>query len=129
LEKEGIDIEVQTSGCKVKGGTLLQEMISNLVENSIKHSDCDKIRIKSECEGDECIVTVEDDGKGISDEVKEKIFDRGFTKGENAGSGLGMYLVKEIVGSYGGRVEVKDSELGGARFDVRLKKSLEGGDD
>ncbi|MFW5952935.1 MAG: ATP-binding protein, partial [Candidatus Natronoplasma sp.] len=113
-------IEVQTSGCKVKGGTLLQEMISNLVENSIKHSDCDKIRIQAECEEDECVVTVEDDGKGISDDVKEKIFDRGFKEGENAGSGLGMYLVKEIVDSYGGNVRVKDSELGGARFDVKL---------
>ncbi|MFP4051036.1 MAG: PAS domain S-box protein [Thermoplasmata archaeon] len=122
LEKEGIDIEVQTSGCKVKGGTLLQETISNLVENSIKHSDCDKIRIQAECEDNECVVTVEDDGKGIPDEAKEKIFERGFKEGENAGSGLGMYLVKEIVESYGGSVEVKDSELGGARFDVHLQR-------
>ncbi|MFW6142563.1 MAG: sensor histidine kinase, partial [Candidatus Saliniplasma sp.] len=69
-----------------------------------------------------CIVTVEDDGKGIADDIKEKIFERGFKKGENAGSGLGMYLVKEIVESYGGSIDVKDSELGGARFDVILKR-------
>ncbi|MEF8836059.1 MAG: PAS domain S-box protein, partial [Candidatus Thermoplasmatota archaeon] len=122
LEKEGIDIEVQTSGCKVKGGTLLQEMISNLVENSIKHSGCDTLRIKDECKEDECVLIVEDDGKGIPEDVKEKIFDRGFKEGENAGSGLGMYLVKEIVESYDGSVEVKDSELGGARFDVHLQR-------
>lgn len=35
-----------------------------------------------------------------------------------------MYLVKKIVDSYGGSLEIKDSELGGARFDIRLKKSL-----
>ncbi|MFW6196590.1 MAG: ATP-binding protein, partial [Thermoplasmatota archaeon] len=121
-EKEGIDIEVQTSECKVKGGTLLQEMISNLAENSIIHSDCDKIRIKDECEGNECVVTVEDDGKGIPDDVKEKIFERGYKQGENAGSGLGMYLVKEIVESYGGSVEVKDSEFGGAGFEIHLQR-------
>ncbi|MEF8836091.1 MAG: PAS domain-containing sensor histidine kinase, partial [Candidatus Thermoplasmatota archaeon] len=122
-EKEGIDIEVKTSGCKVEGGTLLEETVSNLVENSILHSDCDKIRIRDEYEGDECVVTVEDDGKGIPDDVKEKIFERGYKQGENAGSGLGMYLVKEIVESYGGSVEVKDSDLDGARFDVRLKRA------
>ncbi|MEF8874284.1 MAG: PAS domain S-box protein, partial [Candidatus Thermoplasmatota archaeon] len=123
LEKENIDVEVQTSGCKVKGGTLLQEMISNLVENSIKHSDCDNIRIRGEYEGDECVVTVEDDGKGVPDKNKEKIFEKGFKEGENAGSGLGMYLAKEIVESYGGSVEVKDSELGGVRFDIALEKA------
>ncbi|MFP4185294.1 MAG: ATP-binding protein, partial [Thermoplasmata archaeon] len=103
-------------------GPLLEETISNLVENSIKHADCDKIRIKDEREEDECVVTVEDDGVGIPDEIKEKIFDRGYKQGENAGSGLGMYLVKEIVESYDGSVEVKDSELGGARFDVHLQR-------
>ena len=119
LEKEGMDIEVKISGCKVKGGPLLEEAISNLIENSILHSDCDKIKIRAECDS-ECVVIVEDDGKGIPDEAKEKIFDRGFKSGKNTGSGLGMYLVKEIVESYGGTVEVKDSELGGARFDVKL---------
>ncbi|MFW6142451.1 MAG: PAS domain-containing sensor histidine kinase, partial [Candidatus Saliniplasma sp.] len=123
LEKEGIDIEVNTSGCKVKGGILLQEAISNLVENSILHSDCDQIRIKARCDRNGCIVTVEDDGRGIPYDIQEKIFDRGFKQGENAGTRLGTYLVKQIVESYGGSVEVKDSELGGARFDVRLKRA------
>ena len=122
LEKENIGLEIEGSGCKVKGGTLLEEMFSNLIENSILHSDCDKIRIRFEPKEDECIVTVEDDGKGITDDVKEKIFEKGFKKGENAGSGLGMYLAKEIGESYDGNVEVKDSELGGARFDVYLKR-------
>ncbi|MFP4143125.1 MAG: PAS domain S-box protein [Thermoplasmata archaeon] len=122
LEKQGIDIEIEETGCIVKGGPLLEEMFSNLLENSILHSDCDKIRIRGECEGNECVVTVEDDGKGIPDDVKEQIFERGFKEGEDAGSGLGMYLVKEIAESYGGSVEVKDPELGGARFDIRLQR-------
>ncbi|MFW6142431.1 MAG: PAS domain S-box protein, partial [Candidatus Saliniplasma sp.] len=70
-EKEGIDIDIEETGCRVKGGPLLQEAVSNLVENSIIHSNCDEIRIKAECEGEWCIVTVEDDGKGIADDIKE----------------------------------------------------------
>ncbi|KXB06947.1 hypothetical protein AKJ54_00930 [candidate division MSBL1 archaeon SCGC-AAA382K21] len=103
-------------------GPLLEELFSNLLENSIAHSGCEKIRVSSEEAGDECIVTVEDDRRGISDEDKDKIFDRGFKKGETAGPGLGTYLVKEIAESYGGSAEVKDSELGGAKFVVHLER-------
>ncbi|MFP4001865.1 MAG: ATP-binding protein, partial [Thermoplasmata archaeon] len=49
-------------------------------------------------------------------------FEKGYKYGESGGTGLGMYIVKEIVESYGGSVEVKDSELGGARFDVHMEK-------
>ena len=68
-------------------------------------------------------MTVEDDGKGIPDDVKEKIFEKGYKQGENAGSSSGMFLVKETVESYGGNISVKDSELGGGRFDVHLQRT------
>jgi len=118
-----IALEVQDFNSKVKGGLLLKPAFGNLIENSMIHSLCKKIKIGGEAKGEDVVVTVEDDGKGLSDDVKEKIFERGYKKGENAGSGLGTYLVKEIVESYGGIVEVKDSELGGARFDVKLKRT------
>ncbi len=123
LEEEGIIYRVEKSDCQAKGGPLLKDLFSNLVENSIRHSDCEKILIKSKIEEDGCVIIFEDDGKGLSDDMKEKIFDRGFKQGESSGSGLGLYMVKEIVESYGGSVEVKDSKLGGARFDVILKKA------
>lgn len=111
------------SECKVRGGTLLEELFSNLLENSIIHSECDEIRISTRAEKDECVITVENNGKGIPKEDKEKIFKKGFKSGDTGGSGLGLYLVKEIAESYGGSIEVKDSEFGGARFDVHLKKA------
>ncbi len=120
--EKGIALEVHDLSYKVKGGPLLNTLFGNLIENSIQHGGCEKIMITGEVEGEECIVTVEDDGKGLSDDVKEKIFERGYKKGENAGSGLGMYLVKEIVEGYDGSIEVKDSELGGAKFKVYLEK-------
>ncbi len=120
---KGMDIRYVSCKCKVMGGDLLSEVFSNLVKNSIQHSDGDLIQIQTEDEGDKTIVTVEDDGRGIPDESKDMIFERGYKKGGNAGSGLGMHLVKEIVENYDGKVEVKDSELGGARVDVYLQKS------
>ncbi|KXB05232.1 hypothetical protein AKJ51_05225 [candidate division MSBL1 archaeon SCGC-AAA382A20] len=118
-----IDIEHGETDCEVRGGPLLEELFHNLVENSILHSNCDRIRISSKENEEECIVTIEDDGKEISEEDKDKIFGRGYKKGETGGSGLGLFLVKEIAESYGGNIQVKNSKLGGVRFDVRLKKS------
>jgi len=120
--KKDITLEVQDLSCKVKGSPLLSTLFGNLIENSIQHGVCEKIKISGEMEGENCLVTVEDDGKGIPDEIKEKIFERGYKKGKNAGSGLGMYLAKEIANSYDGNVEVKDSDMGGVGFEVRLNR-------
>jgi len=120
LKENDININISRCDCKVKGGKLLEELFSNLIENSIQHSRCDEIKISSLIEDDECVVCVEDDGVGIDDEVKEKIFKKGFKKGETAGTGLGLYMVKEIAESYDGSVEVKDSSLGGAKFVIHL---------
>lgn len=121
--KKGISIGTELIKKRIVGGNLLKELFSNLVENSISHSEANIIRVSVDELGDECVVKVEDDGKGIPDEEKAKIFSKGYRKGKNAGSGLGLYLVEEIAKNYGGSVEVKDSELGGARFDVRLQKN------
>ncbi len=122
LEEEGIDVEFEKIEGEVKAGQLLKEVFSNLIENSILHANCGNIRISCKYKEEDVVVSVEDDGKGIPDEIKDKIFERGFKRGEEAGSGLGTFLVKEIVESYVGSIEVKDSELGGARFDIHLKR-------
>ncbi|MEF8836051.1 MAG: PAS domain-containing sensor histidine kinase [Candidatus Thermoplasmatota archaeon] len=123
LEKYGFEFECEKETMKVVGGPLLEEMFSNVLENTIKHSECENIKISSESQVKEVLVKVEDDGKGISEDIKGDLFERGFKKGESGGSGLGLYLVKEIVESYGGNIEVKDSEMGGAMFEVHLQKA------
>ncbi|MFW6040434.1 MAG: PAS domain S-box protein [Thermoplasmatota archaeon] len=122
LEDKGINIEKERANCLVEGGALLEELFSNLIENSIRHSGCDLIKISINSDEDKFVVTVEDDGKGIPDKIKNRIFEKGFRSGENSGSGLGMYMVKEIIENYGGSTSVDDSEYGGARFDICLKK-------
>lgn len=121
--EKGIDIEYNGIECKVQADPLLERIFSNLIENSIKHSKGNLIRIQVQENEEEAIITVEDDGKGIPDENKEKIFEEGFKSGDAAGTGLGLHLVKRITESYGGSIEVKDSELGGAKFITRVKTS------
>lgn len=122
LERKGIELESEINGIEVQGGPLLKEVFSNLLENSMRHSEGNKVLLSMEEEKEEVIVKVEDDGKGISDEIKDKIFDQGFKKGRKGGAGLGLFLVKKIIDNYGGSVSVEDSNLGGVLFEVRMKK-------
>lgn len=101
---------------------MLKEVFFQLIDNSISHSNCEKIRITSRASNDECIVTVEDNGRGIPDDIRDDIFDKAWSGKGKRGSGLGLYLVKKIIEKYKGDIELKDLELGGARFDVYLKK-------
>lgn len=122
LKAQDIVIDVDEIDCKVRSGALLRPMIRNIIENSIKHSNCSSICISYEDENDLCKLIISDDGKGVPDDLKEKVFQREFKYGDTGGTGLGLFLVKEIAESYGGSVKVLDSEDGGARFEIRLKK-------
>jgi signal transduction histidine kinase len=116
--------------CKVMADELLYDVFANIVENALKHAcraPVVDIRLeKADREGRKyCLVSVEDNGPGIPDDMKQSVFGRmrrGATKAR--GSGLGLYLVKTLVESYGGRVWVEDRVPGdpgqGCRFVVLL---------
>jgi signal transduction histidine kinase len=124
--------------CPVRANELLYDVFSNLVSNAIKHTgDHADIIVDLDVVRDQgiryCRVLVEDDGPGIPDDFKGKIFNRMLKGTPSAkGMGLGLYLVKSLVESYGGRVWVEDRVLDeymkGARF-VVLLPAIEGSND
>jgi signal transduction histidine kinase len=114
----------------VLASDLLSDVFTNLIGNAIKHSDgavtVDVSIGKTFEEGREYyLVAVEDDGPGVPDEAKKRIFSR-LQRGKTraSGSGLGLFLVKSLVEDYGGRVWVEDRVAGdhskGAKFLVML---------
>ena len=114
----------------VKANKLLHDVFTNLVGNAIKHSNNHiDIAIKldniKENGKNYYRVSVEDNGPGISDELKVKVFNRlQRGKSEARGVGLGLYLVKTLVESFDGFVKVEDRVQGdytkGAKFLVYL---------
>jgi signal transduction histidine kinase len=64
-------------------------------------------------------VIVEDEGKGISDKLKKKIWDPFFTTKEE-GTGLGLGIVKNIIESHGGTIKLSNRSAGGAKATVEL---------
>jgi signal transduction histidine kinase len=117
-----ISIEYQPVEEEVTGTNLLQEAFSNLIQNSLLHSGGDRILISSESRGDELVISIEDNGIGIPEERKEKLFDND-ARSDNESSDVGLLLVNEIIETCGGSIEISDSTLGGAKFDVYLPKA------
>ena len=76
------------------------------------------------------IITVDDDGPGIATADRERVFER-FVRLDEAraraegGTGLGLAIVSEVVAAHGGTVTITDAPSGGARFTVRLPRSLD----
>ena len=94
----------------------VQQLLENLLGNSIEHGgDAVTISIGALSESDGFYV--EDDGPGIPPEIREQVFESGFSTGSH-GAGLGLAIVREIVRAHGWHVSVTDSHAGGARFEI-----------
>jgi signal transduction histidine kinase len=121
-------LAVDTSGVaagRVRGDrTALAQVVRNLVDNAARHADAAMAVAVGE-NGDSVDLVVEDDGPGIPEHDRQRVFER-FVRLDEArardagGSGLGLAIAKEIVAAHGGTVAVSSSALGGARFVVRL---------
>lgn len=106
--------------------SLLSRLIGVLVDNALRYGrDGGHVRLAVRAEGAFARFDVEDDGPGVPPADRGRVFDR-FYRGEQArrqrsdGSGLGLAIAAWIVARHHGQIEVGDSDLGGARFTVRL---------
>ena len=100
-------------------------IIINLVENALKYSPTDsKINISLSKNG-KIIFSVTDNGPGIKDEEKQKVFEKFFRSGNeetrsSKGTGLGLFIVKKTVEMHGGEIELKKNNPKGSIFEVRF---------
>jgi signal transduction histidine kinase len=101
----------------------LHRLALNLMENAVKHTpEGTQIRASVEQENGHVRLTVEDDGPGIPEELREKVFER-FVRGtgDRGGSfGLGLSIVRAVAESHGGRVALETPNGRGTRFVVTL---------
>lgn len=129
IEKKNLIVEFDIVEPLVKlnaDQTEIQRLITNLVSNSIKYNrENGKIEINLSCSSNYIILKVRDSGIGLKEQEKNKLFSEFFrAKNEYTknihGTGLGLSLVKRIVDSYSGKIEV-ESEYGvGTEFQVYI---------
>jgi two-component system OmpR family sensor kinase len=107
----------------------LHRLALNLIENALRHTPPGThVHAALASTGDAVVLTVEDDGPGIADELRPRLFER-FVRGRGDGggsggsSGLGLAIVQAVATSHGGTVAIERSSLGGARFVVKLPRA------
>lgn len=102
----------------------LEEMLGNLLENAGKFAN-NNVNVLLAAKDKNINISVEDDGKGMDENESEKAMSRGGRLDETKpGSGLGLSIVKDIAGEYGGSIELGKSKLGGLRAMLILPKVL-----
>jgi len=102
----------------------LDEMLGNLIENAAKYGG-GSVFVTVEDAGDFVEMLIEDDGRGIPEGERERLFDRGARLDTGKpGTGLGLAIVRDVVEIYGGTVRLEESEdLGGLLVRLRLPKA------
>jgi len=104
----------------------LQQALVNLIDNAVKHSPKGKtVTVGLEATTTLVSLWVADNGAGIPEGEREKIFERFYRLGselrrETQGVGIGLSIVKHIVEAHGGRVVVQSSLGWGSRFTLAL---------
>ena len=107
---------------------IIEQVLINLLTNAAQAADKENSWIKvsmelGKTEKDYIILEVRDNGCGISSKACEEIFDPFYTsKGTEMGTGLGLYISRNLVESLGGRIEVKSKSGEGSTFRVILPK-------
>ena len=104
---------------------LLTQVIVNLVNNAYGHGGENvNVCVRTYKEGDFAVIQVADDGVGVPDEAKQKIFDLFYTTDgtgdSRKGLGVGLALCRSIIRAHGGTIDVTDASPHGAVFTIRL---------
>jgi signal transduction histidine kinase len=121
-------VEIDATGVhpmRVRGDVgLLRQVARNLADNAARHARS-RVVLTAAQSGAHAVITVEDDGPGVPEAERERIFGR-FVRLDEAraadagGSGLGLAIVREIARAHGGDVRADAAPAGGARFVVTL---------
>ncbi len=111
--------------------TLLKQLMTILYDNALKYTDEDgEIQFEVQMKEKNLFLRVLDNGPGIRDEDKKRIFDRFYRVDkartrQKGGFGLGLSLAKQIVEAFKGTIQVKDNKPKGTIFEVKLSTKTE----
>ena len=107
----------------------VRQIVTNLIKNAVLHSGATRIKVEGFCEVEESLakitICVSDDGYGIDAELQDKIweaFSRGKT--DSDGTGLGLYISRELAAQIGGMLEYKEAVEGGSRFTLSFDAEI-----
>jgi len=119
-----VDVSAVSAGQVAGDRVLLGQVVANLLSNALRHARSE-VRVTLQEQEGQVVLSVEDDGNGIPEQERARVFER-FVRLDEArtrdggGSGLGLAIVRKVVEDLHGAVDVLPAPIGGARFVVTL---------
>ncbi|MEX2208409.1 MAG: ATP-binding protein [Myxococcota bacterium] len=132
LRERGVSVRIAAEGAPraFADASAVEQILQNLLDNAIKYSDSDReIEVRVRVEGDDVRIDVADQGLGIPEADRARIFerfyrvDRGRSR-EQGGTGLGLSIVKHLVQASGGEVWVESTPGVGSTFSFTLPSNF-----
>lgn len=121
---KGATLVNECQGLMVLADSLLRQLFYNLIDNTLKYGKkTSMIRIHYKEEGNGLKLIYEDDGVGISENIKKHLFQEGY----GTGTGYGLYLIKKICDAYGWTIEEAGKEGQGVQFIMTVPKKTKDG--
>jgi len=118
------NVKINVNGdCDVIADEALASVIDNIISNAITHGKTNRIDIEITSRNNSCEIKIIDYGKGIPNDIKERIFDESFSHGPERGTGIGLFIAKKTIERYGGAVTVTDTLPNGATFVITLRNA------
>ena len=103
--------------------TNLAILLQNLVGNAIQFTpDGGQVRVRLDASADDVVLSVEDSGPGVADDVRHRLFERFYRGGTGTGAGLGLSIVRRIVDLHHASIALERATLGGLDVRVRLPR-------
>ncbi|MDP4181700.1 MAG: ATP-binding protein, partial [Bacillota bacterium] len=105
----------------------IKQAVVNIIDNAIKYSQKGKITVKLYEKQDNVLLEIADNGRGIPEELKDKIFEPFYRvdkarSREIGGNGLGLSITKEIIDKHGGEIVIESSLGIGTKVIISLPK-------
>jgi C4-dicarboxylate-specific signal transduction histidine kinase len=120
-----LTVEIQAEPLVKAHRVKLQQVVLNLLKNAghaVRDVEAAAIKLSLTETADTAVITVADNGCGMTPEVAQRIWEPFFTTKGEEGTGLGLDVAKSIVEAHGGTIECETAPQRGARFTIRLPK-------
>jgi signal transduction histidine kinase len=101
------------------------DLLTNAIDACTESESGNLVILRSRGQPDEIVLTVKDNGIGMTEEVMSKVYSRFFSTKAAGGTGLGLHVVKKITEEHGGTVEIDSVPGAGAAFHLHLPRSVD----
>lgn len=117
----GLDVTWEPGGVRaVARPKDVAEIVHTLLGNAVRHAPGARVTVRTSLRGDMSEIAVSDDGSGVPDDLRAVIFERGVSRADSCGQGLGLHIARRLAAEQGGTLRLGSRENTGATFQLRL---------